>query len=157
MLLLQTRNAFKMCTDLNDVDKTSLFIVDDCNAFRVLISIMLKKEGYEVRSFESAKSALSALEDHIPDMIISDLEMPHMDGLDFFRLLKKREAMYKEIPFIIVSSIESESRIEEVQRVSRRPFIRKSMPMINIIKRINELIENPLNSIMSNSLKKTTH
>lgn len=157
MLLLQTRNAFKMCTDLNDVDKTSLFIVDDCNAFRVLISIMLKKEGYETRSFESAESALKALESHIPDIIISDLEMPHINGLDFFRTLKKRGSIYKEIPFIIISSIENESRIEEVQRVSRRPFIRKSMPMVNIVKRINELIENPLNLIMSNSLKKTTH
>ncbi|MEQ9265270.1 MAG: response regulator [Balneolaceae bacterium] len=138
-------------------DKPTLFIVDDCAAYKVLISIMLKKAGYEVRSFESAELVLSALETDIPDMIISDLEMPYMDGLDFFRVLKRQGYTYRAIPFVIISSIENESRIEEVQRVSKRPLIKKSIPMSAIIEKIREILENPSVSIMNDSLKKTTH
>lgn len=118
---------------------------------------MLKKAGYEVRSFENAESVLSALETDVPDMIISDLEMPYMDGLDFFRVLKRQGIIYRAIPFVIISSIENESRIEEVQRVSKRPLIKKSIPMSAIIEKIREILENPSVSIMNDSLKKTTH
>lgn len=146
-----------MCLNETGTEKASLFIVDDCNAYRVLMGILLKREGYEVKAYENALDALKALESHIPDIIISDLEMPYMNGMAFFKELRKIDSCYKNIPFVFISSIEDELRIEEVKRISKRPFIRKSAPMGLVVETIKDFLENPELVIMGNSLKKTKH
>ena len=67
-----------------------ILIIDDEESMRHMLSVMLKKEGYETVSFADARRALEALDAEDPDFILCDIRMPSMDGIGFLKALKER-------------------------------------------------------------------
>lgn len=121
--------------------KKLLFLIDDSRTFRATLSIILKKEGFEVDTFEDGFTALKKLENCIPDGIISDIEMPQMDGVQFFKEVQKRNTKLRSVPFLFISSTMSISKIEEVERLNNKNMIKKSSPVKEIICTIKSQIE----------------
>ncbi len=68
-----------------------ILIVDDEESMRHMLSVILKKEGYEPSASPDARSALKALEKEGFDFVLCDIRMPGMDGLGFLRELKKMD------------------------------------------------------------------
>ena len=66
-----------------------VLVVDDERSMRELLAIVLRREGYEVVLAENGKAALSALESAPIDVLISDIKMPDMSGVDVLRAAKK--------------------------------------------------------------------
>jgi len=67
-----------------------ILIVEDDDAVRRSLSETLADEGYDVSLADSAEAALSHLEEASPDVVLSDVRMPGMDGVDLLELLKRR-------------------------------------------------------------------
>ena len=67
-----------------------ILIIDDEESMRHMLSVMLKKEGYETVSFAEARRALDSLDAEDPDFILCDIRMPGMDGIGFLKALKER-------------------------------------------------------------------
>lgn len=90
----------------------SILIVDDKPEIAKVITINLSKD-YDVHSEGNPVAALAWMhEGNIPDLIISDINMPEMDGRAFLKYLKA-SSMFNFIPVIILSSLESSyDRIE---------------------------------------------
>jgi len=65
-------------------------IIDDEESMRHMLSVMLKKEGYDTVAYADAKAALSSLDADDPDFILCDIRMPGMDGVGFLEALKDR-------------------------------------------------------------------
>jgi CheY-like chemotaxis protein len=85
------------------VDKVPLLVVDD-NAINLkLLVIVLAEEGYDVRTALDAEEALSVLETFRPRLILMDIQLPGMDGLQLTRLLKQDPAR-GDIRIIAVTS-----------------------------------------------------
>lgn len=76
-----------------------ILIVDDDKTIRVLLSISLELDGYTILEAADGYEALQVLENAKPDLIILDLMMPVMDGLDFLRHLRDNKAL-SDIPVI---------------------------------------------------------
>lgn len=85
-----------------------IFVVDDEKRIRELIEMYLKKEGYRVTSFEDAENVLEAIGEKNPDLIILDIMMPGMDGLELCTHIRKTN----DVPIIFVSA-----RSEELDRI----------------------------------------
>lgn len=66
----------------------SILIVDDCKDNQLLMKIFLKSQGYEVLSALSGKEGLRKAEKHVPDLILLDMMMPDLSGLEVLRKLK---------------------------------------------------------------------
>jgi len=66
----------------------TIFIVDDHPVNLELVKVVLTLEGYEVHTATDAESALSALSGLTPDLILMDVQLPGMDGLELARRLK---------------------------------------------------------------------
>lgn len=91
-----------------DKDKRpTVLIVDDEKMTRVLLANMIEGIGYAPFLCNGTKEAFEYLNKELPDMIISDVAMPEMDGYTFCELIKK-EPKTKDIPFIFVSAVISD-------------------------------------------------
>ena len=81
----------------------SIAIVDDEQDIVELITYHLKKENFKVNEFYDGESLLSYIENYIPDLIILDLMLPEIDGLEICRILKK-ENRTSLIPIIMLTA-----------------------------------------------------
>jgi PAS domain S-box-containing protein len=91
---------------------SSILIVDDDRESLALLTSMLGKDGYEVRSAESGQLALAYAAANRPDLILLDIRMPRMDGLEVCRRLKDYEDT-RDIPVIFITSgRDVEERVE---------------------------------------------
>jgi CheY-like chemotaxis protein len=83
----------------------SILIVDDDESIRDLLRLHLSAAGYEVRVAEDGISAGYMVLRSPPDLIITDVSMPHMDGFEFIAALKADKSLPR-IPVIFLTSIE---------------------------------------------------
>lgn len=83
-----------------------VMIVDDEDVSREILGEMIEEAGYETCLCDSAKSALEFMQRELPDLILSDVAMPEMDGFALCQLVKE-EARTKNIPFMFVSGMDS--------------------------------------------------
>ena len=79
----------------------TIFIVDDDKSIRWVLEKALSKENYKVFSFETAELMLEKLKDNEPNLIISDVRMPKMSGIDMLDRIKRE---YPHIPVIIMTA-----------------------------------------------------
>ncbi len=78
----------------------SILIVDDEDTIRSTLSLEFQEIGYAVRSAENGITALVELGQHIPDILLSDLNMPGMSGFDLLSVVRRR---YPEVRVIAMS------------------------------------------------------
>ena len=92
--------------------KKKILLVDDKGEFRMLLSIFLA-EKYEVHTAGNGLEALAALQNGLdPDMIVTDLMMPEMDGKSLITQVKT-SGVFSHIPVLVLSTIDrSEERIQ---------------------------------------------
>ncbi|MFN0290611.1 response regulator [Pedobacter helvus] len=84
-------------------NKKLILLVDDEITVLKLLEFILKKD-YDLVIHNNGLEAISWMDEgHLPDLIISDLEMPYVDGLDFVRSLKT-SGYYRDIPIILLSA-----------------------------------------------------
>jgi two-component system chemotaxis response regulator CheV len=98
----------------------------------------LTSSGYIVRDFENANSLLEYIEKERPDLIITDLEMPQLNGIQLVSLLKGN-TMTNGIPVIIFTSLESEDNKNNAIRAGAIDFIGKSN-ISNLIESVDKYI-----------------
>ena len=77
----------------------SILLVDDSLHNLKLTQFLLRQGGFEVGTAENAEQALNALEQHVPDMILMDIQLPGMDGLALTRHLR-RDASLRDVPIV---------------------------------------------------------
>ena len=92
--------------------KTIAYIEDDQDMID-LVSIILNKHGYRVEGFTESREIVPRLEALKPELILLDLMMPHVDGIEVYRELKEHEGM-GEVPVIIISAMKR--AVEEIER-----------------------------------------
>jgi PAS domain S-box-containing protein len=96
---------------MNDVRSVILVVDDEADSLKLLTDI-LGAQGYEVRAANSGKLALASAATHTPDLILLDLRMPEMDGLEVCRRLKESEST-RSIPLMFISgSSDVEQRVQ---------------------------------------------
>lgn len=101
-----------------------VYIVEDCSAYRVLLGRILEKKGYLVMVFESAREAIEMVGSIYPNLIVSDIHMPGMDGFDLYTTIKKNYPKLN-IPFVYLSSTTEIEDINKANELSMREMLGK--------------------------------
>ena len=89
---------------MNAATTSSLLIVDDDPDLRDLLSDLLMVEGHEVRTAPDGIEALRALDDRFPQLVISDLEMPTLDGQAMIYRMFVENLGRENVPVILMSA-----------------------------------------------------
>lgn len=101
-----------------------ILLVDDSITTRTLEKNILTKAGYDIEIATNPKEAFEKIDDCRYDLIISDVEMPEMDGFSFLKQLKSDE-MYFDIPVIMVSSLHTEENKNTAKELGAAHYIVK--------------------------------
>jgi len=109
------------------MNKICALIVDDSSVMRKIVERSLRQAGIdlaEVKEASNGAEALAALGDTKPDLILCDINMPVMDGLEFVRNLQQVENA-KGVPVVMITTEGSESHVVEALSSGARGYIRK--------------------------------
>ncbi|HEX4917581.1 MAG TPA: response regulator [Limnobacter sp.] len=117
----------------------TVLIVDDSTSLRQVVSMTLKSQGFEVLEGCDGKDALTKLDGRKISLIVSDLNMPNMDGLSFVREVKKL-ANYKFVPIIMLTTESDERLKSEGQAAGLKAWMVKPFKPEQMIAAVNKLV-----------------
>ena len=114
----------------------TLALVDDDENIVESLKMFFEAEGYKVRSYHDGQSALTALTETPPDLVVLDVKMPKMDGMEVLRRLRQTS----DIPVIFLTSKDDE--VDEIMglRLGADDYITKPFAPRELIARIKALL-----------------
>jgi DNA-binding NarL/FixJ family response regulator len=117
-----------------------ILLVDDDELLRGVLKLSLEREGYQVKDEGSAIEALKIFEQFVPDAIVSDVNMPKMNGFEFCRQLRAQN-QGELIPFIFLSIVDNVENKAEGHTCGADDYLTKPFDMKELIAKIERSIE----------------
>jgi DNA-binding response OmpR family regulator len=117
--------------------KKKIMLVEDTPDLLENLTDTLRMEGYEVMTATNGVEALDVLALHIPDLIITDLLMPKMDGFVLVSKIKTIKSL-ENVPVLIFSAKPIGDK--EVSELGANHYLKKPCPIENLLKSISNLI-----------------
>ncbi len=115
-----------------------IMTVDDSSSIRQMVSFTLKQEGYEVLEAVNGQDALVKLSDKTINMMITDLNMPNMDGIELIKNVRT-QSQYKFMPIIMLTTESHDSKKKEGKAAGATGWIVKPFKpdqLIAVIKKV---------------------
>ncbi len=108
------------------MSKQRILVVDDERSMREFLGILLEREGYEVEKAGTAELGLAAFERNPHDLVLTDLNLPGMSGLDLLRLLKTRAASSaRDVPVIMITAYGTAATAVEAMKRGAFDYVMK--------------------------------
>ena len=114
-------------------------IVDDSASLRQVVSIALKGAGYDVLEGCDGKAALSKLTGQRVHLIVSDVNMPNMDGITFLKAVRQLPA-YKFTPVVMLTTESAESKKREGQEAGAKAWMTKPFRPDQLLAVVQKLV-----------------
>lgn len=131
----------------DDPPATTVMIVDDSPSVRHITSKLIKNVGWEVILAKDGLEALEALQsaEKMPEIILSDVEMPRMDGYELLTAIRETESL-RHLPVIMITSRASVKHQERAYELGVTDYLTKPFDDTVLIERIKELtaVEQPV-------------
>ncbi len=116
----------------------TVMIVDDSASMRQVVGIALKGAGYAVLEGRDGRDALTKLTGQKVNLIISDVNMPNMDGISFVKAVKLLPA-YRFTPIIMLTTESDESKKREGQAAGARAWVVKPFQPEHLLMAVQKL------------------
>ncbi|WP_207494965.1 response regulator transcription factor [Aridibaculum aurantiacum] len=116
-----------------------ILVAEDEPLMLLAIEGKLKNEGYEVTGVPDGRQALMAVEQNLPDLIITDILMPYTSGLELISIVKSGTA--RNIPIIVLSGIGEEDTVMEAFQLGADDFLTKPFNPTELTVRVKRLLK----------------
>ncbi|MFD1257353.1 SpoIIE family protein phosphatase [Mucilaginibacter terrae] len=138
------------------INSKNILLVDDNPLFLKLLGQAFTKAGFTCQVAHSAHEALIYMQCHTPDVIVSDYDMPEMNGLEFRRSVLAVENL-KDIPFMFLTGFDDEKVMYTGLHLQAIDYVIKDTPVEVIIAKINNLLHtvNKQRELSETEIKKT--
>src|SRR6201999_4525768 len=114
----------------------SIALVDDDRNILTSVSIALQAEGFTVRIYSDGEAALKAFAENTPDLVVLDIKMPRMDGMEVLRRLREKS----QVPVIFLTSKDDELDEALGLAMGADDYIAKPFSLRLLIARIRALL-----------------
>jgi DNA-binding response OmpR family regulator len=101
-----------------------ILVVDDSPAAGSTLGWILSDRGHGVRVAQDGLSALSAMRSFAPDLVLLDIIMPHMDGVQLCEVIR-RDLRYASLPIIMISGLSDRDNIRRAMEAGADSYITK--------------------------------
>jgi two-component system, OmpR family, alkaline phosphatase synthesis response regulator PhoP len=136
--------------------KPKIFLVEDDRDIAELIQYNLEREGFDVASISSGEQALDRLDKEVPSLIILDLMLPGIDGLETCRLIKQEERT-KNIPLIMLTAKSEESDIVVGLQLGADDYIAKPFSPKVLLARVKTVLRRASGKTAAADIKNFGH
>lgn len=116
-----------------------IYIVEDDKNIREIEMFALKNSGYAVEEFENAKSFFSKTAEKVPDLVLLDIMLPDMDGLEIVKKLRSRPDTVR-IPIILVTAKTTELDKVKGLDIGADDYLTKPFGVMELISRVKALL-----------------
>ncbi len=117
-----------------------ILVVDDCQTTRKLLSMYLKSKGFEVVSAENGLDAIEKLASHTVNLIMSDLNMPYMDGIELVKTLKSDPTL-SHIPVLMVTTEADPEERQKAMEAGANAYLVKPVTAETVSSNIKDIIK----------------
>jgi len=117
---------------IKDFSKFNVLVVDDVPLNQILVTKMLSRYNFQVRTASNGLEAMEAIREKKPSVILLDIMMPVMDGFEVLRLLKAKKDT-ENIRVIILSALNSNKDIIKGYELGANDFITKPIIMEKLV------------------------
>jgi two-component system chemotaxis response regulator CheY len=123
-----------------------IMVVDDCRTTRKLITLYLKSRGFNVVCAENGLDALERLATEDVNIILSDINMPYMDGIEFLKTLRA-DPKWSDIPvFMVTTEADSEEK-EKAYSAGASEYLVKPVTAEDVVKVIRKLLKDTFSRV----------
>ncbi len=109
----------------------NILIVDDSSSIRKIVALSLKVLEHNIISAEDGVIALEKLSQNQIDLVITDLNMPNMDGIELIKTIRDNPK-YKDLPIIVLSSLSNELNIDDGLKIGANSYLTKPINTVKI-------------------------
>jgi chemosensory pili system protein ChpA (sensor histidine kinase/response regulator) len=120
-----------------------IMVVDDSVTVRKVTSRFLEREGFRVITAKDGVEALQLLQDHMPDVMLLDIEMPRMDGFEVAKNIRGTSRL-RHIPIIMITSRTGEKHREHALELGVNKYMGKPYQEDLLLGNIQELMTEPV-------------
>jgi len=128
----------EMAPEVENSRKVAL-VVDDSLTMRKVLSRVLEREDFEVVTANDGMDAIEKLQEVTPDIILTDIEMPRMDGFEFSRYVRDNPATLNT-PLIVISSRTADKHRNVATEIGVNAFLGKPVQDETLIEQVNALL-----------------
>lgn len=118
----------------------NILVVDDCRTTRKIVSLYLNNAGFKTIAAGNGVEAIEKLVGSTVDIIISDLNMPQMDGSELITWVRSNP-MYKDIPLVILTTEHDDLRRNNLLETGATAFLTKPITKEKLIDEVNRILE----------------
>jgi len=102
----------------------NIIVIDDSESIRELVSLTLKNSGYNVELGVDGQDALRFFDGRDIDLVITDLNMPHLDGIGLIKEIRKKDG-YSTLPILVLTTESQAEKKEEAKEAGATGWIVK--------------------------------
>ena len=122
--------------------KKRILVVDDEVGALTLIGIMLERGGFSVLKAKNAIDALAVLDQHVPDLIILDVMMPGMDGIELCRVIRGRPDT-NDTPVLILSARNDADAVMRGMDAGANDYLPKPILHHDLVAKVRNMLTQP--------------
>ena len=116
-----------------------ILIVED-NALNIkLFCDLLAAHGHEPEAVTDSRNALEAAQNFAPDLVITDIQLPHLSGLELIRLLRSDEKL-AEVPIMAVTAYSARGDEERIRAAGAQAYVSKPISVVKFAQTVDELL-----------------
>ena len=116
-----------------------ILIVED-NALNIkLFCDLLAAHGHQPQAVTDSRNALDAAREFGPDLVITDIQLPHVSGLDLIRLIRKDEQL-AAIPIMAVTAYSAHGDEERIRAAGAQAYVSKPISVVKFAQTVDELL-----------------
>lgn len=119
--------------------KIRVLVVEDNFMNKVLVNELLTMHGYEVIEAGNGREAVEMAEAHVPDVVLMDINLPEMDGMEATRIIKGKEAL-KAIPILALTASAMKGDEEKFLREGFDGYVAKPIELAILIKELDRCL-----------------
>ena len=117
-----------------------ILIVED-NALNVkLFCDLLAANGHEPQAVTDSRQAMDAAHNFSPDLVITDIQLPHVTGLDLIKMLREDDQL-SEVPIMAVTAYSAQGDEERIRAAGAQAYVSKPISVMRFAQTVDELLQ----------------